>query len=681
MQTDQGMSTLTATYSPEDNKLRLYSLSRLDSSTYDAVRAAGFIWAPKQELWVAPAWSPDREDLLISLCGEIGDEDTSLVDRAEERAERFEDYAENRKADAEHAHAAVAAIADNIPLGQPILIGHHSEKRARKDAERIQNGMNRAVKMWDQAKYWAARAKGAVRNAKYKERPDVRSRRIKGLEADLRKQEKTFKSVTALIGLWSKIGNPGNEGRECDDALKLTRALYISNHDHVSKCFTLEEFPRAEGASTYEGMMSLWGALGGGEKVPIITPDQAAEIATRVHWRTISRAVRWIAHLNNRLTYERAMLAEAGGLVTDRTQYPIVPGGRVLVREEWLMVLKINRANGRINSIRTQKPSRNTHWSSLIPIESIKDYQPPTVEDTRQAKATTKLPPLVNYAGDGVTHMLTADYRQKVTFQSAHTRVVAATDEHGAHRQRFAMMTGFKLVPVFLTDSKVVERPSLQDAPPRQPIARVFNETATPTPVYPPAEPDKFDALRDTLRAGIKVVSAPQLFPTAPDVARQLVDAADVQPGQRVLEPSAGTGNLIRAIVNRFTGADCGIIVAVEINPQLVNVLREFRNKLVYANENNLDIRCADFLTCNGDLGKFHRIVMNPPFKDAADIKHILHARTLLKPNGRLAAICANGPRQQKTLKPIAREWIDLPPQSFDGTNVNAAIVVIDAEE
>ena len=180
----------TATYSPEDNKLRLYPSCRLDSETYARVKAAGFRWAPKQELFVAPAWTPGREDLLLDLCGEIGDEDTSLVDRAEAKAERLEDLSDKRRADAEAVHAAVEAIAEHIPLGQPILVGHHSERHARKDAQRIENGMRRAVRMWDLAEYWKDRAKGAVRHAKYKELPAVRARRIKGLEADLRKQRK-----------------------------------------------------------------------------------------------------------------------------------------------------------------------------------------------------------------------------------------------------------------------------------------------------------------------------------------------------------------------------------------------------------------------------------------------------------------------------------------------------------
>jgi hypothetical protein len=90
------MPAFTATYSPEDNKLRLYATSRLDTELYARAKAAGFSWAPRQQLFVAPMWTPEREDLLIELAGTIDDEDTSLVERAEERANRFDDYRDNR---------------------------------------------------------------------------------------------------------------------------------------------------------------------------------------------------------------------------------------------------------------------------------------------------------------------------------------------------------------------------------------------------------------------------------------------------------------------------------------------------------------------------------------------------------------------------------------------------------
>ena len=77
-----------ATYSPDDNKLRLYAVSRLDPETYKKVHDAGFRWAPKQALFVAPAWTPGREDVLLSLAGEIEDEDSTLAERQEARAKK-----------------------------------------------------------------------------------------------------------------------------------------------------------------------------------------------------------------------------------------------------------------------------------------------------------------------------------------------------------------------------------------------------------------------------------------------------------------------------------------------------------------------------------------------------------------------------------------------------------------
>ena len=47
--------------------------------------------------------------------------------------------------------------------------------------------MRKAIRAWDTANYWKSRAAGAIRAAKHKELPGVRSRRIKRLESELRK--------------------------------------------------------------------------------------------------------------------------------------------------------------------------------------------------------------------------------------------------------------------------------------------------------------------------------------------------------------------------------------------------------------------------------------------------------------------------------------------------------------
>ncbi|HAW8015360.1 conjugal transfer pilus assembly protein TraU [Escherichia coli] len=267
-----------ATYSPDDNKLRLYAASRLDPETYKKVHDAGFRWAPKQALFVAPAWTPGREDVLLSLAGEIEDEDSTLAERQEARAERFTGYSGKRASESAQALDEVERLAAMIPPGQPILVGHHSERRARRDAQRIENGMKRAVMLFERAEYWEERARSALLHAKYKERPDVRWRRIKKIEADLRKAEKTIAQSQKYLTMWRA------------ESLDLNMAKLISSHDHISACFPLDTYPRPAEKSQYEGSRSLWSALDD----DIITTEQAREIAIRCHERQIQHQQRWV---------------------------------------------------------------------------------------------------------------------------------------------------------------------------------------------------------------------------------------------------------------------------------------------------------------------------------------------------------------------------------------------------
>ena len=579
--------THTATYSPEDNKLRLYPACKLDQADYERVKAAGFKWAPKQELFVAPMWTPAREDLLLELCDEIGDEDTSLADRAEARAERFDEYSSSNAQRAESAHKAVSAICDNIPLGQPILVGHHSERHARKDAERIENGMRKAVKLWDTAEYWKSRAAGAVRAAKYKELPAVRARRIKGLEADKRKQERNLQEAQKFLDLWSKEG------------LTFERAKSIANYDHISKCFLLSEYPAAEGVHAYEGMQSLWSALEGGR----ITAEQARDIATASHSRYIPHCLRWLDHYVNRIAYERAMLGEAGGIETDKVKPEIGGAVRSLwgPRGGWAYIVKVNRVT---LTIRHQWNDGGRLFNHNEPLDKIREVMTKAqVDEAREQGRLTE-------SDNGI---------------------------------------GFWLA----------ELPT-EPIPPKEPTAE-------------PAKSADFDAMREQLKQGVQVVSTPQLFPTPRELAQRLVDMADIQPGHRVLEPSAGTGMLLGAMGGRMFGhnPECGTVHAVEINRQLAGKLQqEFPLTEVHA---------ADFLDFQAeDFEPFDRIVMNPPFANGDDIKHIKHAVSMLKPGGRLVSICAGGPRQREALSSLGT-WEDLPPDSFkaSGTSVNAAIVVI----
>lgn len=116
-------------------------------------------------------------------------------------------------------------------------------------------------------------------------------------------------------------------------------------------------------------------------------------------------------------------------------------------------------------------------------------------------------------------------------------------------------------------------------------------------------------------------------FPSPPAVVERLIELAEIKPGMQVLEPSAGRGAIAVACAERGADVDC-----VELM------------------EANYDALCADdrlkrvkrgcFLE-HGVIEAYDRIVMNPPFKGQADIKHVTHALKFLKPGGKLVSVMA----------------------------------------
>ncbi len=66
-------------------------------------------------------------------------------ERKEARLQKRLDWAEGRDRKSDAAFQRAHGIMDMIPFGQPILIGHHSERHARRDQTRIDNAMRDGV--------------------------------------------------------------------------------------------------------------------------------------------------------------------------------------------------------------------------------------------------------------------------------------------------------------------------------------------------------------------------------------------------------------------------------------------------------------------------------------------------------------------------------------------------------
>jgi len=83
-----------------------------------------------------------------------------------------------------------------------------------------------------------------------------------------------------------------------------------------------------------------------------------------------------------------------------------------------------------------------------------------------------------------------------------------------------------------------------------------------------------------------------QFFETPENIAKKLIEMANIQPGETVLEPSAGRG----AIAEHIDGCDC-----IELNPE---------NNL-YLIENGFNVVGTDFLKSKK---RYDIIIANPPF-------------------------------------------------------------------
>jgi len=177
----------------------------------------------------------------------------------------------------------------------------------------------------------------------------------------------------------------------------------------------------------------------------------------------------------------------------------------------------------------------------------------------------------------------------------------------------------------------------------------------------------------------------PGYFPTPEPLAEKVVEMACIEPGNTVLEPSAGTGNLIDAILKHHQGVR---ISYCELNCFLLDILRG-----KYEGVNGVSFLGRDYfdLDANRVENRFDRIIMNPPFECGQDIDHVFRAwYFLLAPRGILAAIVSAGVFSQTNKKAKSfREFLqnakalvhDVPAGSFksSGTGIETKIVLVRA--
>lgn len=169
-------------------------------------------------------------------------------------------------------------------------------------------------------------------------------------------------------------------------------------------------------------------------------------------------------------------------------------------------------------------------------------------------------------------------------------------------------------------------------------------------------------------------------IPTPDDIVDMMVGTADIRYGMRVLEPSAGWGNIADGVRKAHPEVT---LHCVEPVLKLRDILELKGHTLVEHNIFMYDVMLDEM---------YDRILMNPPFEDEQDIEHVRYVyEQHLKDGGRIVAIMSEHGFFAKTKQAREfREWLEpigtsepLPDDAFvkngyRSTGVRTRLVVID---
>ena len=187
------------------------------------------------------------------------------------------------------------------------------------------------------------------------------------------------------------------------------------------------------------------------------------------------------------------------------------------------------------------------------------------------------------------------------------------------------------------------------------------------------------------------VVTASEMgfFATPAPIAAQLVEDADVRPEHSVLEPSAGNGVIIDALLDLGFGPPFNI-TAIELDRERNERMRKFYASLSRFRKLVTVQRECDFLNYEPDE-PFDRVVMNPPFGKVGKgdhLDHVDHAFSMLDTGGILVSVLPQGVvfREDKRHKAFRKKYtsehgsiIELLEGSFksSGTDVRTCVLKV----
>ena len=185
-----------------------------------------------------------------------------------------------------------------------------------------------------EAEHWNNRIAASIRHAAFKERPDVIARRIKVLEAEERKAKKN--ATTEEAARWLNLSAYVKKDENGADVINPETGRKVLDRDAIAAACAPE----------------------------------------------INRATRWADHVGKRLTYERALLEAAGGIIVQHAKPQ--KGGAVFVHQfnvngVWCEIVRTGTAK-----IRVAAPG--SHWVDTLQVDATRVTEMMTPEAFKEYK-------------------------------------------------------------------------------------------------------------------------------------------------------------------------------------------------------------------------------------------------------------------------------------------------------
>ena len=126
--------------------------------------------------------------------------------KQKERRERYLASAQRAEQESASRFRSADSLLSVIPPGQPILVGHHSEKRHRAHLKRVDNNMRKGVEALKKAAHMRGRADGVGRAGVSSDDPDAIDK-LRERVAELEKKQEQTKATNRALKKAMKTGN------------------------------------------------------------------------------------------------------------------------------------------------------------------------------------------------------------------------------------------------------------------------------------------------------------------------------------------------------------------------------------------------------------------------------------------------------------------------------------------